>query len=100
MPQNPLAMRAFLAALVLVLCCVARPASAASLSSVETTSLPSLTLEQPLIGLVTVEGRAVALSADQAWVLDAKRRLWERSTWRPNVAAGTLKSAEIGRAHV
>ncbi|MET0718327.1 MAG: sodium:solute symporter [Pseudoxanthomonas sp.] len=93
MPQHFSATRALLAAVVLFLCSLSSPATAASLSSVKTTSLPTLTLDEPLVGLVTVEGRPVALGADQAWVLDAKRTRWERSAWIPTAATGTLKSA-------
>lgn len=89
MPQPLSAMRAFLAAAF----CLALPATAASLSSVKTTSLPVLAVDQPLVGLVAVEGRPVAFTADQAWVLDAERKKWELSSWQPGVAAGVLKTA-------
>jgi solute:Na+ symporter, SSS family len=92
MPQPVSAMRAFLAAAFLFLCGLALPATAASLSSVKTTSLPALVVDQPLIGLVAVEGRPVAFTADRAWVLNAKRKKWELSPWQPRVAAGALKS--------
>jgi SSS family solute:Na+ symporter len=85
--------RAFLASAFLILSCLTLPATAASLSSVKTTSLPALAVDQPLIGLVAVEGRPVAFTADQAWVLDAERKKWERSPWQADAAAGTLKTA-------
>lgn len=93
MPQPVPAMRASLAAAFLLLCCLGLPAAAASLSSVKTTSLPALTVDQPLLGLVAVEGRPVAFTADRAWVLDAARKKWELSSWQPGVTAGALKSA-------
>ena len=93
MRQSLSSMPAFLAAALLFLCCLALPATAASLSSVKTTSLPALTVDEPLVGLVAVEGRPVALTADQAWVLDAERKKWERSRWQSGAAAGTLKTA-------
>ena len=92
MPLSLSAMRAFSAAAFLFLCGLALPVAAASLSSVKTTSLPALAVDQPLIGLVAVEGRPVAFTADQAWVLDAERKQWELSRWRPGAAAGALKS--------
>ncbi|MDR6842793.1 sodium:solute symporter [Pseudoxanthomonas sacheonensis] len=93
MPQPLSTMRAFLAAAFLLLCCLTLPATAASLSSVKTTSLPALAVDQPLIGLVAVEGRPIAFTADRAWVLDAEGKKWELSPWQPDVAAGMLKSA-------
>ena len=67
-------MRAFLAwILALSFFCVSMPVLAESLSTVKATSLPALAGVGPLTGLAAVDGRPVAITADQAWSLAAGR---------------------------
>ncbi|RYZ72806.1 MAG: sodium:solute symporter [Lysobacteraceae bacterium] len=77
--------------LVLLASVLSLPASAESLSRVESTPLPAIPTEQPLLGLLAVEGRPVALTAQQAWVLDAQRRTWSPSAWNPAATAAPLQ---------
>ncbi|HEY5972939.1 MAG TPA: sodium:solute symporter [Pseudoxanthomonas sp.] len=87
-------LRALLAsAFLLSTACVSQAVRAESLPTVKTTALPSLASGEPLSALVAVEGRPVAIGADQAWVLAADRKAWVRADWRPSAAAGTLRAA-------
>ena len=76
--------RVFLASILgLLFFCVSAPVLAESLSKVKTTSLPPLASASPLSGLVAVEGRPVAITGDQAWLLAADGKAWIRSDWHP-----------------
>ena len=79
--QSPL--RSTLAMLLLLLSVLSMSAQAESLSKVETTTLPTLATDQPLLGLVAVERQPVAMTGSQAWVLDAERKNWVLSIWNP-----------------
>lgn len=70
-------------ALALVLC-LASPCEAESLSSVRIGSLPSIATGEPIGGVVTLDGRMVAIGTSTAWVLDADLRSWTPSQWRPS----------------
>ena len=88
--QHPL--RAAWAACLLLASAFTMPAYAESLSKVETRALPAIATDQSLLGLVTVEGRPVALTPQQAWILDAQARQWTLSNWKPSgVAGSTIK---------
>lgn len=77
-------LRIFLAAaMALLSLCMSAPAFAESLSTVKTTSLPTLAGAAPLTGLVAVDGRPVAIAADQAWLLDADGKAWAPGDWSP-----------------
>ncbi len=84
-------LRAVLALLLLLAAAVSLPLSAESLSRVETRALPALASAQPLLGVVAVEGRPLAISADQAWLLDSGRGQWALTPWSPAAATGELK---------
>lgn len=76
----------WLARMVLVLLFTASTGFAKSLVSVSTGALPSLQTQQPLAGLVAIEGRAVAFGATEAWLLDADQTVWRPSSWKPGGA--------------
>ena len=86
-------MRRFaLASLLLLLSVLAMPVLAESLSKVESSKMPVLATDQPLVGLLAIEGRPVAITARHAWVLDAGRGEWVPSRWSPaTTASGNLK---------
>jgi SSS family transporter len=73
-------------ALVMLLC-VALPSFAESLSTVKTTTLPSLPAKGPLTGLVALDGRAIAIAEEGAWVLAADQKQWRRVAWSPSPAS-------------
>lgn len=87
----PLPMRALLALLLLLASTWSMPARAESLSKVETKALPTLATEQPLLGVVAVDGKPLAIGADQAWMLDGDGRNWTPLNWKPAAATGELK---------
>ncbi len=90
--------RAFLVSIsALLFLALSTPVLAESLSKVKTTSLPALAGSGPLSGLVVVEGRPVAIAADQAWLLDADGKAWVRSDWRP-ADANTVLLGAVGNA--
>ncbi len=89
-------MRAAWAAFLVLACALAMPAYAESLSKVETRALPKIATEEPLLGLLTVEGRPVALTAQQAWILDAQARQWTLSNWNPSSPAGSAIKRTAG----
>ena len=84
-------MRAVLALLLLLVCAWSLPVAAESLSRVETSALPGIASTQPLLGVVTVEGRPLAITAGQAWILDSRLRKWTLTRWNPAAANGELK---------
>ncbi|MGH8061259.1 MAG: sodium:solute symporter family transporter, partial [Pseudoxanthomonas sp.] len=87
-------MRAFLVSIVLLFfLALSTPVLAESLSKVKTTSLPALAGSGPLSGLVAVEGRPVAIVADQAWLLAVDGKAWVRSDWHPTGANTALLGA-------
>ncbi|RZA34813.1 MAG: sodium:solute symporter, partial [Lysobacteraceae bacterium] len=94
-----LVQRVALGAFVLLASLLAIPVRAESLSKVETTALPSIESSAPLVGLVAVEGRPVAITATQAWVLDEKRTRWTLSTWQPSSASGEVKAVAGNGQH-
>lgn len=92
MSHSPLPMRAVLAMLLLLASAWSPPGHAESLSKVKTTALPTLATDQPLLGLVAVEGKPLAVGADQAWMLDSSSASWKPLNWQPATARGELKS--------
>ena len=84
-------MRCLCALLVIVLLAIAPSLSAESLSTVSTSTMPTLPSASPLIGVVALSGQALALSANEAWLLDADRVAWARSAWSPVSVDGTLQ---------
>src|ERR1043166_5683352 len=52
-----------------------------SISSVATAQLPRLPEAGSLIGLATVNGRAVAIQASGAWILSEDGKQWVRAEW-------------------
>lgn len=87
-------MRAFLAStFALLFLALSTPAFAESLSKVKTTSLPALAGAGPLSGVLAVEGRPVAITAGQAWLLDAEGKAWQRSDWQPTGADNEFRGA-------
>jgi len=85
--------------LALVLVFTASAGFANSLASVSTGSLPSLQTQAPLVGLVVVNGRAVAFGARQAWLLDADKGAWQPSSWQPG-GAGLSISGVAGNGQL
>jgi len=73
-------------AMAMLLLCVAIPSFAESLSTVKTTALPSLTAKGALTGLVALDGRAVAITTEGAWVLAANQKQWLHAAWNPSTA--------------
>lgn len=59
---------------------------AKSLVSVRTGALPVLEMQKPLAGLLSVDGRAVAFGASEAWLLDEDQHAWHPATWQPDSA--------------
>ena len=92
MSHSPLPMRALLAVLVLLASAWPLPGHAESLSKVKTAALPTLATDQPLLGVVAVEGKSLAIGADQAWMLDSGGVSWKPLDWKPAAAGGELKS--------
>lgn len=92
MSHSPLPMRALLAVLVLLASAWPLPGHAESLSKVKTAALPTLATDQPLLGVVAVEGKSLAIGADQAWMLDSGGASWKPLDWKPAAAGGELKS--------
>ena len=70
--------------------------SEGSLASVGSTSLPALPENGPLIGLVAVEGRPVAIQATSTWVLDADRKGWTKVPWPASSLTTALIRATAG----
>ena len=99
MMRTSLVQRLALGAFVLLASLLAIPVRAESLSKVETTALPLIEASAPLVGLVAVEGRPVAITTMQAWVLDEKRTRWTLSTWQPANASGELKAVAGNGQH-
>ena len=90
--------RAVWAAFLLLACAFAMPAYAESLSKVETKALPGIATDQPLLGLLAVEGRPLAFTGQQAWMLDTAGKQWALSSWNPSGAAGTAIKGTAGSA--
>ncbi|HYM85543.1 MAG TPA: sodium:solute symporter, partial [Pseudoxanthomonas sp.] len=88
-PRSP--MRAVLAVLMLLASALSLPVGAESLSKVETRALPGIASAQPLVGLVAIEGRPLAITADQAWMLDVDQGKWTPTHWSPAAATGEVK---------
>ena len=84
-------LRALLAMVVLLASTASMTARAESLSKVETTALPAINTDQALVGLVVVEGRPVAITSTQAWVLDAQHSRWVLSGWNPAGSPDAVK---------
>jgi SSS family transporter len=76
--------------LLLLLCMVAAPCAAESLTSAKPVALPPLATQATLSAMVTVDQRPVAITTDGVWVLDADRAAWTRSAWQPT---GTVQAA-------
>ena len=95
MIRFPNPMRAAWAACVLLAWLVTMPAQAESLSKVETRALPGIDTDQPLQGLLAVDGHPLAMTAQQAWLFDAQTKGWVLSQWNP---AGSPGSAIKGNA--
>jgi len=74
----------WLAAILFALAFTTSPGFARSLVSVSTGTLPALEMQKPLVGLVSVDGRAVAFGAREAWLLDEDQRAWQTSIWQPD----------------
>ena len=81
--------RAMRAVLMLLACAGSLPAVAESLSRVETTALPVIATTAPLLGVVAVEGKPLAIGAGQAWMLEGGH--WTVSNWAPPASDGQLK---------
>ena len=92
--------RAVWAAFLLLACAFAMPAYAESLSKVETKALPGITTDQPLLGLLAVEGRPLAFTGQQAWMLDTAGKQWALSSWNPSGAAGTAIKGTAGNGQL
>jgi SSS family solute:Na+ symporter len=92
--------RAVWAAFLLLACAFAMPAYAESLSKVETKALPGIATDQPLLGLLTVEGRPLAFTGQQAWMLDVAGKQWVLSSWNPSGAAGTAIKGTAGNGQL
>jgi SSS family solute:Na+ symporter len=54
-----------------------------SLATVRMAALPALPAAGPLLGLVALDGRPVALWAQAAWVLSADQKSWAATAWQP-----------------
>ncbi|MET0807143.1 MAG: sodium:solute symporter [Pseudoxanthomonas sp.] len=78
-----------LAVSMLLACAWAQPTRAESLSKVETRTLPAMATAEPLLGLVAVEGKPLAITAEQAWILEDGQ--WTLSHWSPAASAVALK---------
>jgi SSS family solute:Na+ symporter len=57
------------------------PSHAQNLASVRNSALPAVPSTVAVRAVAVVEGRAVALTATQAWVLDAAEAAWQASAW-------------------
>jgi solute:Na+ symporter, SSS family len=86
------ALRALAAALVVLASAMALPVQAESLSKVKTTALPMLHTDQPLLGVVAVEGKPLAIAGDEAWVLDSKAGQWQPLIRNAATVGSELKS--------
>ena len=82
-----------LAACALAWCSGALAAvGAGSLASVGSESLPALPENEPLIGLVAIEGKPVAIQDSSAWVLSADRKSWTKASWQDPVSNALIRS--------
>lgn len=91
-------MRTFVRRLVVLLCWMALPAGAESLTSIQSRTLPSLTADESIVALVTVDERLVALGRQAAWVLDADGSAWKRSPLQIDAGSRAVVSDETLRA--
>ncbi|NDK38480.1 sodium:solute symporter [Pseudoxanthomonas gei] len=89
MIHSTLTARAMLAVSMLLACAWSQPTRAESLSRVETKPLPGVATAEPLLGLVAVEGKPLAITADQAWILEGGQ--WTLSHWSPAASTVALK---------
>jgi SSS family solute:Na+ symporter len=64
---------------------------AGNLASVGAESLPALPENGPLIGLVAIEGKPVAIQAPSAWVLNTDRKTWTKAAWREPARAALIR---------
>lgn len=78
-----------LAVAIVLLCWLAFPVSAESLSTLRTGSLPDLQVDRGLLGLTAVDGDIVAVTDSAAWVLADQQPAW-RSMPLPVAADRTM----------
>ena len=79
----PNLMRALALAALLV---VTGPSAAESLASARTQPLPDIAGEPALSGLLSIDGRLIAIGRSTTWVLDADGHGWTPSTWQAGVS--------------
>jgi solute:Na+ symporter, SSS family len=70
--------------------CAAASCAAEGLSSVKTSTLPPLAADTPLVGVVAIDGRPLALTSKGAWLLDEDAKAWTRSSWQPASANASV----------
>lgn len=63
---------------------LSRPGLAESLTSVHGGALPSLTTAEPLLGVLTIDDRAVAFGEHAVWILAVDGQAWMRSDFAPS----------------
>lgn len=80
-------MRLFVAAWLLAF---AWPVCAESLTPMQSDALPALDATGPLTGVAMVDGRALAIQRDAAWMLDADKTAWSPVPWRSGAEAADI----------
>ena len=88
-----LAARLVSVALVAMAACgFAAADTGASVTSVATQTLPPLPDDAPLIGVVTLQGRAAAIEAGGGWILAADKSRWNKVAWQPPGPEETIRT--------